>query len=180
MPSEPDEEQTAAAVAILDQEYGPSRHPADPGRKFTVTFTTAPYNMQVRELAKAIAARDARIRADALAEARQIVEPLRELEIPTPPAITDEEAREILSRFIASHFGDPQREHARITIPADPRRDDDLRLAAYIEQTAAPTTPLQAIKAARDLCTAGQLPEHQRDVLELLDQAIEILGDADR
>lgn len=48
--------------------------------------------------------------------------------------ITHAEAREILLRFNASHFSDAQRERARYSVPADPRRDDDLRLAAYIEQ----------------------------------------------
>jgi hypothetical protein len=47
------------AQRLLDQEYGPSNHPADPGRAFTVTFTTAPYGMQVRELALFLATRDA-------------------------------------------------------------------------------------------------------------------------
>ncbi|MBK8260211.1 MAG: hypothetical protein IPK80_02605 [Nannocystis sp.] len=42
-----------------------------------------------------------------------------------------EEAREALQRFIDSHFNNPS-EHARASIPADPRRDDDIRLGAFI------------------------------------------------
>ncbi len=42
------------------------------------------------------------------------------------------EARAILSRFNASHFDIPGKEHARYSIPANPRGDDDLRLAAFI------------------------------------------------
>jgi hypothetical protein len=49
--------------------------------------------------------------------------------IPTPA-----EAREILARFNASHFRTPDREHARYRIPADPAHDDDIRLAAFIDQ----------------------------------------------
>lgn len=48
--------------------------------------------------------------------------------------VTADEARECLNRFIASHF-DKAEEHARISIPANPRRDDDIRLNAYIRQS---------------------------------------------
>ena len=47
--------------------------------------------------------------------------------------VSNDEARAILSRFVNSHFKNPG-EHARASIPADPKRDDDLRLAAYIAQ----------------------------------------------
>lgn len=47
-----------------------------------------------------------------------------------------EEAKEILSRFNASHFGHRDKDHARYTIPADPRRDDDIRLSRFIAQYA--------------------------------------------
>lgn len=47
--------------------------------------------------------------------------------------VSHDEARAILSRFVNSHFKNPG-EHARVSIPADPRRDDDLRMAAYIAQ----------------------------------------------
>lgn len=51
--------------------------------------------------------------------------------------VTHEEAHQILSRFNASHFRGrmgPNTEEARYTIPANPRRDDDIRLSAYIAQ----------------------------------------------
>lgn len=50
-----------------------------------------------------------------------------------PAAPTPDEAREILSRFNASHFNRTDHEHARYRIPADPAHDDDLRLSAFIE-----------------------------------------------
>jgi flagellar biosynthesis/type III secretory pathway chaperone len=51
--------------------------------------------------------------------------------------VTDDEARAILSRFIASHFRKPDHEHARFSIPAREDRDDDLSLSRYITETAA-------------------------------------------
>jgi hypothetical protein len=48
--------------------------------------------------------------------------------------ISHDEAHEILSRFNASHWNN-DKEHARYSIPADPRRDDDLRMADYISQS---------------------------------------------
>ncbi len=47
--------------------------------------------------------------------------------------VTHEEARQILSRFNASHFNNPT-EHARYSIPARPDHDDDCRLATYIRE----------------------------------------------
>lgn len=44
--------------------------------------------------------------------------------------VTHDEARGIRRRFNASHFG--HGEVARYSIPADPKRDDDIRLGAYI------------------------------------------------
>lgn len=61
---------------------------------------------------------------------------------------THEEARDILSRFNASHFGLSGREHARYSIPANPDRDDDIRLAAYIKAAEATSAAL-AQSAAR-------------------------------
>jgi hypothetical protein len=51
--------------------------------------------------------------------------------------MTTEEARDAVQRFIHSHFGHTERERARITIPANPQRDDDIRLMAHIERTGA-------------------------------------------
>lgn len=49
--------------------------------------------------------------------------------------ITHAEARQIAYRYNASHWDKPSLgEKARYSIPANPRRDDDLRLAAYIDQ----------------------------------------------
>jgi hypothetical protein len=54
----------------------------------------------------------------------------RELELCGP--VSSNEAHESLVRFCNSHFRNSSKDHARITIPADPRRDDDLRLGAFI------------------------------------------------
>jgi hypothetical protein len=51
-----------------------------------------------------------------------------------PGPITDDEAAAILQRFVDGHFGNPG-EHPRMSIPARPERDDDLRMLAYINQT---------------------------------------------
>ena len=59
--------------------------------------------------------------------------------------VSDDEAQEILSRFIASHFRKHDREHARFRIPADPEHDDDLRMSQYIRETRA----LRALLAER-------------------------------
>lgn len=48
--------------------------------------------------------------------------------------VSHDEAREILNRFVSSHFRKTDEEHARFSIPADFRRDDDLRMIAYIDQ----------------------------------------------
>jgi hypothetical protein len=59
---------------------------------------------------------------------------------PTP--VTHEEARQILSRFNASHWRNDGRENARYTIPCDVNRDDDCLLSQYIaEQEAKPSLP---------------------------------------
>ena len=49
--------------------------------------------------------------------------------------ITCEEAFAILLRFNASHFRKTDSEHARYSIPANPQRDDDLRMHAFIKQS---------------------------------------------
>ncbi len=49
--------------------------------------------------------------------------------------ITPEEAHEILNRFITSHWREEKAgEQARFSIPADPKRDDDIRMACFIDQ----------------------------------------------
>lgn len=47
--------------------------------------------------------------------------------------VTPDEARAIAQRFIDAYF-DNGAERPRVSIPADPRRDDDLRLLAFIER----------------------------------------------
>jgi hypothetical protein len=51
--------------------------------------------------------------------------------------ITPEEAREIALRFINGHFGNAG-DKPRVSIPARPDYDDDIRLLAFIDQYAAP------------------------------------------
>lgn len=65
--------------------------------------------------------------------------------------ITHEEAAEIAQRFIDRHFGNKdgnERDiYPRISIPARPRRDDDIRLLAYIEQQEARDAEVSALRA---------------------------------
>lgn len=80
--------------------------------------------------------------------------------------VSHDEARAILSRFVNSHFKNPG-EHARASIPADPKRDDDLRLAAYIAQRRvadAELTNLRARVAELEAEVAAR-DEATRDVL---------------
>lgn len=48
--------------------------------------------------------------------------------------ISHDEAMEIVSRMVNSHFNRTNAEHMRTSIPANPKRDDDLRMIAYIKQ----------------------------------------------
>jgi len=54
----------------------------------------------------------------------------------TKRQISHDEAQEAMQRLVNSHFrNDPAtHEHARMSIPANPDRDDDLVLSAYIAQ----------------------------------------------
>jgi hypothetical protein len=54
--------------------------------------------------------------------------------IETKRAIGHAEAREIAHRFINSHFHPRRGDGARITIPADTERDDDILILSYIGQ----------------------------------------------
>ena len=54
-------------------------------------------------------------------------------DILTKRSISHDEARAALQRLINSHFNNPG-EHGRMSIPANPDRDDDLVLSAYIAQ----------------------------------------------
>lgn len=51
--------------------------------------------------------------------------------------MTPGEARNALVRFNSSHWSLPGDERARYSIPADPERDDDLRLADFIDRAEA-------------------------------------------
>ena len=48
--------------------------------------------------------------------------------------ISHNEAMEMVHRMIHSHFNRKDAEHMRASIPANPKRDDDLRMVAYIKQ----------------------------------------------
>lgn len=64
--------------------------------------------------------------------------------------VSHDEADAILRRFNASHWNHLE-EHARYSIPADPGRDDDIRLGAYIaaaRETEADRDRLRALLAA--------------------------------
>lgn len=50
----------------------------------------------------------------------------------TDREILHDEAKLIAQRLINSHFGNDDRAH--VSIPANPDRDDDLLILAYIEQ----------------------------------------------
>lgn len=60
--------------------------------------------------------------------------------------VSHDEAQQILSRFNASHWRQPGQEPARYSIPADPQRDDDLRLSAYIAQQRARDAEVAALR----------------------------------
>jgi hypothetical protein len=66
--------------------------------------------------------------------------------------IAHDEAKAIALKFINQHFNNPDRERPRASIPADPKRDDDLRLMAYIRQQEARESAVAALVEA-----AGEL-----------------------
>lgn len=63
--------------------------------------------------------------------------------------ITVEEAREMLKRFVASHFHKHDEEHARASIPANVSRDDDLRMHAFIDWVEAERKVVEAARKWR-------------------------------
>lgn len=65
--------------------------------------------------------------------------------------VTPEEAHEALVRFTNSHFHNHGKEHARASIPADPKRDDDLRLGAFISNVE------ELLEAAEDLLADSEV-----------------------
>lgn len=93
--------------------------------------------------------------------------------------VTPDEARGCLLRLVNSHFG--KGEQARISRPANPARDDDLRLAAFIEAASTITypagdraDPLDQIDLAGDLAPMPKADRpqasdpHQRSFQDLL------------
>ena len=94
--------------------------------------------------------------------------------------VSVDEAKAILCRFVASHFRDG-RDRARFTIPADPRRDDDIRLSAFICQAE------RLRKAAEEWMRVGVCPDHAAgscttwcDACRATEDAQEALADAVR
>lgn len=79
---------------------------------------------------------------------------LREADTLVKEIISHEEAEEILCRFNSSHWKNDT-ERARYTIPADPRRDDDLRLHAYIEQNKVREKQLSVLRSRSDALPAS-------------------------
>lgn len=59
-------------------------------------------------------------------------------------SISHEAARAIAHRFINGHFNNAG-PHPIVSIPADPERDDDLRLLAYIDQCEAYISQLRSM-----------------------------------
>lgn len=71
-----------------------------------------------------------------LSEVQEQSEPGFGDSILTKRPIPHDEAREAMQRLVNSHFNNPRdtHEHGRMSIPANPDRDDDLVLSAYIRQ----------------------------------------------
>lgn len=64
----------------------------------------------------------------------------------TPREVTHEEAEAAARRLVNSHFRNP--DSARVSIPANPNRDDDLVLLSYIAQRARAGDPQAAAALA--------------------------------
>ncbi len=78
---------------------------------------------------------------------------VRGLKGPQAKVPTIDEAYEILARFCASHFGkrgEKDAETARISIPANPKYDDDLMLMAFIESYSCLLSEHRRLERARD------------------------------
>lgn len=107
--------------------------------------------------------------------------------------VTPEEARKILSRYNASHFrlkteevddlGERRYEHARYSIPANPKRDDDIRLAAFIRQSEAQRDVMVAeVTRLRDEAgdrvdrTGGSEATHFADMADAYGALLRFLG----
>lgn len=84
------------------------------------------------------------------------------------------EAREIAQRFIDQHFGN-KAERPRASIPCNPDRDDDLRMMAFIGQTADMQSELQETKD--ELKRVRMLASDQQTLITQLRATIEIAGE---
>lgn len=79
--------------------------------------------------------------------------------------ISADEAKAILCRYNASHFRNPGQDRARYSIPADPRRDDDIRLSRFIAQYEHAITALKLIAEHGD----ENAREFARSALEVVE-----------
>lgn len=103
-------------------------------------------------------------------------DPMRELEhdsIPTP-----EEALEALGRYNNSHFrgrlgNDAEAETARYSIPANHKRDDDLRLSAFIRWAGRQAREVEVLRARGLHYPAPLGPHHTEWVTQAYAHAVE-------
>lgn len=81
--------------------------------------------------------------------------------------ITSDEAKEIALRFINGHFRNADRERPRIHIPADPKRDDDIRIMAFIRQSERNISAARAraIEECAQMVTGAEM-EEQRGAID--------------
>lgn len=81
-----------------------------------------------------------------------------------------DEAKAILCRYNASHFRNPGQDQARYTIPADPKRDDDIRLSRFIAQYEIAIAALKLIAEHGD----ENAREHARATLAVVECGPEV------
>lgn len=87
--------------------------------------------------------------------------------------VSHDEANEIAKRYNASHFDRPgMGEKARYSIPADPRRDDDIRMRVYIAQNAAKDAEIAALRQRAEKAEADR--DRLAGVVERFKPAIEV------
>lgn len=105
---------------------------------------------------------------------------------PEPPSLQEqldagagivlaEEALDILDRFNASHWRGRMpagTEEARYSIPANPKRDDDIRLGAFIRRAAKVEALAKRMRAVID----WECPPGQEDELDAIDRELAGLG----
>jgi len=80
-------------------------------------------------------------------------------------SVSAEKALEIAHRFIDGHFANAGKEGPRISIPADPKRDDDIRLIAFIEQAGEAVSEVERLRRA----LTGLRDETSRRITKLKD-----------